>query len=73
MPTEQETQLAEARLALHKLMTGSAVVEVLHGDQRIRYTETNRVDLENYIQRLENQAGGPSGTPMRRAPLGVIF
>ena len=73
MPTDCEVRLAEARTALHKLMTGSAVVEVLHGDQKIRFSEANRVDLESYIQKLENQCGGVDGTPARRTPLGVIF
>lgn len=73
MPTDCEIQLSEARLALHKLMTGGQAVEVNHGDQKIRFTEINRPDLEAYIQKLENQCGGTAGAPKRRAPLGVIF
>lgn len=72
MATDCETRLAEARAALHNLMTGTKVVELRNGDQTMRYESTNRNVLADYIRQLEAECGS---TPCanRRRPIGVAF
>jgi hypothetical protein len=62
-------QVSEARLALHRLMTGTAVVELEVDGQRTRFTPARRQDLEAYLARLEAGAGA---IPARGA-IAVIF
>lgn len=62
-------QLKEARIALHKLVTGTGVVELEVEGQRTRFTPANREDLEAYIARLDALV---SGAPSRGA-IGFIF
>jgi hypothetical protein len=72
MPTEAETRLAEARLALHSLVTGGQIVQLRHGDQWEEYSPAKRADLEAYIRALELETG--SGSPYNsRRPFGVAF
>jgi hypothetical protein len=53
--TELTTWLAEAELALHRLMTGSRVEEVQFADRRVRYTAVNIGELQKYIASLKQQ------------------
>lgn len=72
MPTDAENRLAEARVALHQLITGGQTVQVRHGDQWEEYSPVKLKDLEAYIRTLELEVG--QGSPYtRRAPFGVIF
>lgn len=62
---EVRALLAEARLALHKIMTKGLVVELQQGNgnssKRVRYTETNVTLLEKYIRDLETAESRLSG------------
>lgn len=51
-------RLAEARTALHKLLTGSLTAKVMVDGQSVEFSQANRADLEAYISRLEAEAGG---------------
>ncbi len=57
--------LAEAKIAYHKLMTGTmASVFVDQNGERIEYTQINAFRLAAYIAELERQMGVVRG-PMR--------
>ena len=64
MATDQQN-LAEAKTALHKLLTGKLpnVVIDQNGEQ-IRYNYTNRRGLENYITELEARISPQTNRPM---------
>jgi hypothetical protein len=68
-PTDTEAQLADARRALHRLRTGTAVVEVDTGDYRTRFTPATAEALAAYIADLEARL---AGRPARGA-VGFIF
>lgn len=66
--TDCATKLAEAKAALHALMTGQQVVQVDNGPNgtRVSYTQANRGALQVYIRDLEAQCGDTATTPRRR-------
>ncbi|WP_454919227.1 gpW family head-tail joining protein [Xanthobacter sediminis] len=68
-PTDTAALLREAQVALHKLRTGTAVVEVDCGDYRTRFTSGTVADLRSYIVELEQRL---AGTPARGA-VGFVF
>lgn len=45
--------LAQAKSALHRLITGTKAVSVRYADRYVQYTETNINDLRAYIADLE--------------------
>ncbi len=50
--------LIEAEFALHSLITGTAVVEVIdQNGEKIRYAQARRGDLVLYIQLLKAELG----------------
>jgi len=59
-----QTRLIEAELALHKLLTGTAEVEVEHGDMRLKYSNsvTAMQQLSSYIADLKAQIAALGGT-----------
>lgn len=66
MATEQEwaTRLTEAETALHKLMTGSAVVELTSPDgTRVRYQEADLQKLQSYVDYCQLKKLQAAGTP----------
>ena len=67
---EQTQQLAEARKALHKLMTGTAVVSVNKDGMSVTYKSADAYKLQAYIDEL---SGIVEGKGRRRAPIGVRF
>ena len=67
---EQVSQLAEARAAFHKLMTGAAVVSVNKDGMSVSYKTADAGKLQAYITELSNIVEGGS---RRRAPAGVRF
>ncbi|MEO0385054.1 MAG: gpW family head-tail joining protein [Pseudomonadota bacterium] len=67
--TGTATYLAEAKAALHKLLTGSAVVEVRTEAGTMRYNEADLEKLESYVSSLERDV---AGKPRRRA-VGALF
>jgi len=53
--------LLEAETARHKLVTGSNVERLQHGDSSMQFTPANLADLDNYIASLRAQIGGLEG------------
>lgn len=65
-------QLAEARDAYHRLMTGQSVrVFVDQNGERIEYNSTNSSRLASYIADLERKVG--EVTAGRLGPMRVMF
>lgn len=64
-------RIAEAETALHDLMTGKAVVEVVdQNGERVRYSVANRQALVAYLQSLKAElAAEVAGTSPVRGPL----
>ncbi|EAW5581375.1 phage tail protein [Salmonella enterica subsp. enterica serovar Typhimurium] len=61
------TELQEARVALHDLMTGKRVATVQKDGRRVEFTATSVGDLKKYVAELEvSLCNG-----RRRAPVGV--
>lgn len=65
-----ETQLLEAREALHNLMTGQAVVRIQRDGKSVEYSQASKKDLAAYIASLESQLGGAG---RRRRPARFIL
>jgi predicted house-cleaning NTP pyrophosphatase (Maf/HAM1 superfamily) len=65
-----QTQLQEARDALHRLVTGTSTVSIQRDGKKVEFAQANRSDLERYINQLEVQMG--TGQGRRRGPAGVI-
>lgn len=61
--------LAEARRALHLLMTGRSVVKLVIDGQETTFNAVNRADLERYIASLEAALNGQP----RRGAVVVVF
>lgn len=68
-----ETLLAEARNALHRLMTTGQQVEVSYEGRTVRYSSATVGRLETYIRDLETQLARATGAPRRRRALRVTF
>jgi len=67
--TAQE-KLDDARLALHKLMTGKSVVSIKHDSgKELSFRQADIGSLRAYIADLESQVGGTA----RRRAIGVRF
>jgi len=71
MATAQElaVYLADAELALHKLLVGAKEVSVGYEGKTVTYTQASAPSLRAYIQELKNHLG--TGTPRR--PLRPFF
>ena len=72
------TWLTEAEQARHDLATGRGVVEIVRDGRRVRYTDRNSGDLDNYIGTLTKRIGelelSAAGTlAPRRRSIGVVF
>lgn len=52
-----ETQLVEARAALHKLSLGQSVASVEVDGHRVQYTQASRASLVRYVAELEAECG----------------
>jgi hypothetical protein len=52
------TYLEEAKTARHKLLTGTAAVEVRTEEGSVKYNVADLALLEAYIARLERQTAG---------------
>lgn len=68
-PGDTGALLREAQQALHKLRTGTAVVEVDCGDYRTRFTPANVENLQAYVAELQLRL---EGRPLRGA-IGFVF
>ena len=65
-----ETQLAEAREAYHKRITGQSVVRIQRDGKTVEYSQASKKDLAAYIADLESQLGGAG---RRRRPARFIL
>lgn len=67
--------LAEAELALHRLLTGTAEQTVQFGPSKsVTYTQGNINQLKVYIEDLKNQIADCEGIERpRRGPVRFIF
>jgi len=52
-----QTQLNEAKQALHKLEIGQSAVTLAYDGESITYTAANRTSLQAYIRRLQAELG----------------
>lgn len=74
-PTQAELKalLIEARAAYHKLMTGTALIELRdQNGESVRFSAVRRSDLYAYIQDLERQIDSPTKVRPNR-PIGFVF
>lgn len=68
------TRLSQAETAHHKLLTGSLVETLQHGDQITRFTPANIDKLEAYIASLKSKIAGLEGTSsQRRRPINLTY
>lgn len=65
-----QSELEQARAALHKLLTGRQAVRLERGDRVTVYQPSEQKSLESYISRLEGELGE---TTRRRGPARVSF
>jgi len=62
--------LEEAKQALHKLITGTQVVDVEVDGHRVRYTQSSRTSLTAYVRDLEAKLDASGTVPkLRRRPI----
>ena len=64
--TDLQTLLAEAKAALHELLTGRQVASIGKGDRQVSYNRAQLSDLRAYIVELELQITNLGGTSARR-------
>lgn len=62
------SELAEAKAALHSLLTGTRVTSVTKNGRSVTFTSATLGELKNYIAEMEVELGMHS---RRRRPLGV--
>jgi len=61
MASDSQTRLAQAKEALHSLLTGESVVSVTSaGGRSVTYTPAKIHQLRRYIQELEVEVGNSS-------------
>jgi len=64
-------RLTEAQDALHRLLTGTATVQLSYQGESVTYTTADEGKLRNYIRELESQLGlAPSRSRARRVVFG---
>lgn len=61
------TRLAEARTALHAMITGKQRVTVSYLGQSVTYTPSTRHELERYVRQLEAECGDTTTAGRRGA------
>lgn len=64
-----QTQLDEARKALHALLTGKGVASIHKDGRSVTFTPATEGKLRAYIAELERELGINSG---RRGPAGFV-
>lgn len=72
---EKKVYLAQAELALHKLLTGTKEESVQFGaGKSVKYTSTNLSQLRAYINELKDEIARCEGTGGKaRGPIRFIF
>jgi hypothetical protein len=72
--TTLRTRLSEAETAQHKLLTGSLVEQLRHGDQETRYTRADLGSLAGYIASLRSQIAALEGIAAQRTrPINMTY
>lgn len=69
VPATDQDRLDAAQAALHKLLTGTSVVEVDTGQYRAKFTPANIDALRSYIAELQQKLAGAAP----RGAIGFIF
>lgn len=71
----KELWLAEARLALHRLLTGTSEQTVQFGPSKsVTYTQANINQLKDYVAQLESEVAECNGEdPKKRGPVRFLF
>ena len=64
--------LAEARLVLHKLQTGTKMASGTINGRSINYTEAEVPSLKKYVRELEAECGGVDTTGFNPSRRGAI-
>lgn len=71
---QKKLHLAEAEMALHKLLTGTKEESVSFGaGKSVKYTATNISELRRYINELKDEIAAAEGTGRPRGPIRFIF
>lgn len=71
---QKKLLLAEAEIALHKLLTGSKEQSVSFGaGKSVAYTATNISELRRYINDLKNEIDEAEGRGKSRRSIRFIF
>ena len=60
-----DERISEAEDALHELVLGRRAATISRNGKAVTYTQTNRVDLEQYIAKLKLSKTGARRRPMR--------
>jgi len=63
--------LAEANLALHRLLTGTKVEALTHADKSMRYTSADLNALRSYVRDLQNKVDACNG--LRTRGKAIVF
>lgn len=72
--TTLRTWLTQAESARHKLVTGSKVERLQHGDTSTQFTPANLADLDSYIASLKSQLAGADAAPTQvRRPINFTY
>lgn len=66
-----QTQLTEARLALHEIITGNKAVSLERAGRKVTFNTTNKQELQQYISELESQANPNRGRRAMRVTYSV--
>lgn len=66
-----QQRLEQAENAYHRLMTGTATVEIKKDNRTVTYYRATAHQLKNYIDELRVQLNGNKSS-RRRPPMGVI-
>lgn len=67
------SQLAEAELAYHTLMTGGQAQSVSYDGKSVTFTQANAERLQAYITTLKERIAALEGRPVRRQPIYATF
>lgn len=71
---QKKVYLAQAELALHKLLTGTKEESVTFGSGKsVKYTQANLSELRRYINELKDQIAACEGGGKPRGPIRFIF
>lgn len=72
--TTLRTWLSQAETARHKLVTGSKVERLQHGDKYTQFTPANLAALDSYIASLKSQLAAADGAPTQvRRPINLTY